>query len=270
MTIRFLFCLLILCVLVLPFVARTRVYAQRPGKTDSLSRDRLKKLPAPAVESESKITSVAAESQSSTNGSTAQATSSTNRLSARQKFKYGLRQAFFTPGAYLGPAFGAYLTERAEVKAPGKTSGDKFADGLSRFAISFATNSTAQMLGYGVYPVIFKQDPRYKPSQRHGFGARALYAAGRTVLRQGDNDNTQINFSGLAGNLTSAGLANIYERDRVSARDARGRVLSLNRHVGVGPTLISFGISEALEAVSHIALDEFNVPGKVRKLFGKH
>jgi hypothetical protein len=254
--------------LVLLFVAATQVAAQDFGRTNASSVDQARKAVL-AQPSGSEFDTAVAVVEPQSNGAAAKPKPS-SPMSAGQKLHYGLRQAFFTPTAYLGPAFGAYLTERAEVKAPGKTGGDKFADGLSRFAISFATNSNAQLLGYGVYPIIFKQDPRYKPSGKQGFLKRASYALGRTVLRQGDNGETQVNYSGLMGNLTSVVVANIYERDRVSKRDARGRPIAFDRHIGVGPTLISFGISEALEAASHIAFDEFNVTGRLRKLFGKH
>ena len=190
-------------------------------------------------------------------------------LSARQKLIFGARRAFLNPSAYAGPVFDAYFTERREVKAPGKTGGDKFADGLSRYARSFATNTTAAMFGSGFYPALFKQDPRYHPSEKHGFMPRALYAASRTVLTLGDNGKTQINFSGLGGNLTSAGLANIYERDLVKARDAHGRPISFRRRVGVGLTFKNFGISTAIDAATNIAFHEFDVVGKLIKLI-KH
>src|SRR5947209_3525031 len=67
-------------------------------------------------------------------------------LAAKQKFRFGLKQAFITPGAYIGPAVGAFFLERYEVKRPGKTAGDKFADGASRFARGFATRSTSELL----------------------------------------------------------------------------------------------------------------------------
>ena len=197
------------------------------------------------------------------------ATQPTIPLSAKQKLAYGARRAFLDPLAYLSPAVDAYFVERSEVKAPGKTAEDKFADGLSRYARSFATGSTAALLGSGVYPALFKQDPRYHPSGKHGFMPRALYAASRTLLTQGDNGTTQINYSSLAGNLTSAGLANFYERDVVRARDAHGRPLSFRRRVGVGPTFESFGISTALNAAANIAFREFDVVGKLRKIFRK-
>jgi hypothetical protein len=178
-----------------------------------------------------------------------------------------MRQAFANPGSYVGPAIGAYFTERSEVKAPGKTASDNFADGLSRYARSFATNSTAELLGSGVYPVLFKQDPRYQKSLKHGFVARALYAASRTVVTLGDDGSQQVNYSRLFGNLSSAALANIYERDRVRRRDALGRPVLFERRVGVGTTFESFGISTGVDAATNIAFKEFDVFGKLRKLF---
>jgi hypothetical protein len=190
-------------------------------------------------------------------------------LSARQKLAFGAGKAFLSPTAYLGPIFDAYFTERREVKAPGKTGGDKFADGLSRYARSFTTNTIAALFGSGFYPALFKQDPRYHPSEKHGFMPRAIYAASRTVLTLGDNGKTQINFSGLGGNLTSAGLANIYERDLVKARDLHGRPVSFRRRVGVGPTFKNFGISTAIDAATNIVFKEFDLVGKLLKLL-KH
>ena len=186
-------------------------------------------------------------------------------MTARQKLRYGLYETFLTPGAYVAPAVNAYFTERGDVKAPGKTAEDKFADGLARFGRAFATRASAELLGAGVYPALFKQNPIYQPSGRKGFMPRMVYAASRTLLTAGDNGKTQPNFSRLLGNLTSASLANIYERDTVERRDARGRVSKYNRRVGVGPTLESFGISTALDAVSYVVFDEFNVVGRLKK-----
>lgn len=193
-------------------------------------------------------------------------------LTVREKVKHGLRRAFLDPGSYIGPAFGAYFTQRGELEVPAKTRGDEFADGLSRYARDFTTQSTAQVFGAGIYPALFKQDPRYTPSPKRGFASRVLYAASRTVLTQSDAGETQINYSRLAGNLTSAGLANIYERSTPASRDQFGRVLTINDRVGVGRTFINFGQVTAIDAAGYIVFDELDLPGKlgrrVRKLFG--
>ena len=51
-----------------------------------------------------------------------------------------------------------------------------------RLAIDFGTYSTSVMFGTGIYPVVFKQDPRYRPASKKGFGARTLYAASRVFV----------------------------------------------------------------------------------------
>lgn len=84
-------------------------------------------------------------------------------LSAGQKFKYGLRQAFYTPGAYIAPAFGAAIRRTQELDVPSKTNQDKFADYLSDYARDFGTSSTTELFSSGIYPALFKQNPIYTP-----------------------------------------------------------------------------------------------------------
>jgi hypothetical protein len=190
-------------------------------------------------------------------------------LTSRQKFARAGRKGFLTAGAYLSPAVNAFFIERNDVKAPGKTAEDKFADGLSYYARTFATRSTSTVLGDGLFPVLFKQDPRYYPSGKRGYLSRTLYAASRTVITRGDNGKAQVNYSKLAGTLTSQALANIYERDTVKSRDANGRVLSYHRRVGVRPTLVHFGVSTAMSAATNVILREFDLPGKLLEVLGK-
>jgi hypothetical protein len=195
-------------------------------------------------------------------------------LTPSAKLSLGLRQAFLNPGGYAGPAFAAFITERRNVKAPGKTGGDNFADGLSFYARYFAERASAQFLGVGLYPAIFKQDPRYYPSPKRTTGARLLYAISRVMLTRGDNGRTQFNFSGVAGNLTSAGLANFYERNTVASRDRFGHPLTYHYHIGVGPTFSNFAQTTAFDALGYAAFDEFDLLGKagrkIRRLFGGH
>ena len=190
-------------------------------------------------------------------------------MSAGQKFKFGLRGAFFTPGAYVGPAIDAYFVERREVKAPYKTAGDKFADGMSRYARGFATRSSSELFGWGIYPILFKQDPRYYKSRRHSFGYRVFYAATRTFVTRGDDGRQQVNFSEILGDFTSASLANVYERNVVRRRDAFGRPTLYERRVGVNPTLETFGISLGFDSASYVLFDEFDVVGKLWKIIHK-
>ena len=187
-------------------------------------------------------------------------------MTSREKLHYGLYEAFLTPGAYVGPAVNAYFVERRDVKALGKTGEDKFADGLSRFGRAFTTRATAELLGAGVFPALFKQNPIYEKSGKQGFMPRMAYAASRALVTSGDNGKAQPNFSRLLGNLTSASMANLYERDTVKRRDRFGRVLEYNRRVGVRPTLESFAISTGFEALTHVLFDEFNIVKKILKV----
>jgi hypothetical protein len=190
-------------------------------------------------------------------------------LSAQQKLAYGARKAFLDPFAYLGPAINAFFIERRDVKAPAKTFEDKFADGLTHYARTFTTSSATTLLSSGVYPVLFKQDPRYHLSGKHGFMARALYAASRTVVTRGDNGKLQPNYSRWAGTLTSVALANTYERDLVKVRNLRGQAVDFRRRVGTDPTFKNFGVSMAANAASNIVFHEFDVVGKLIKILRK-
>lgn len=194
-------------------------------------------------------------------------------LTSQQKISFGLRLAFLTPGAYIGPALGAYLTESRTSQAPGKTGGDEFADGASYYARNFATQAVANSLGSGVYPIIFRQDPRYYRSPKHGTAARVLYAASRIFVTRGDDGRTEINYSRLAGNFTSVALANLYERNTPASRDRFGRVLTYHKRVGVAATASGFAQSEALDALGYVVFNELDLDGKawraVGKLFGK-
>ena len=97
---------------------------------------------------------------------------------------------------------------------------------------------------------------------------RAAYALSRAFVTTGDNGKTQPNFSRILGNLTSASMANLYERDSVRHRDRFGTVSEFNRRVGVGPTLRTFGVSTAVGALSHVLFDEFDVVLDEHRLAG--
>jgi hypothetical protein len=181
-------------------------------------------------------------------GATVQASPSPTpaTLTANEKMEAAARSAFLNPLNYAMTGAGAAYTEVRERDQPHKDNGDRFADGLSRFAINFATGSTSTMLGSGVYPVLFKQDPRYHPSGKKGFGPRTAYAVSRVFVTRGDDGSTQPNYSRLAGNFSASALANIWERDTPGS----------NR-TGARPTLRRFGTSIGSNMVSNIILKEF-------------
>ncbi len=175
-------------------------------------------------------------------------------LTSEQKMKRSLRAAFLRPEDYIYATVTATITERRERAQPQKTGGDRFADGLSRFARDFATLSVDEALGSGVYPSIFKQDPRYSPSIKHGFFPRAFHAASREFVTYSDAGKTQPNYSRLLGSLSASAIANIYERDTPG-----------HRRIGVSPTFQRFGTFVGFEILSNIVFKEFG--HDIKKIF---
>jgi hypothetical protein len=185
---------------------------------------------------------------------TPQATPEPTPLTAGQKIEGAARDAFLNPATYASTAIGAAITEARERSQPQKDTNDRIADGFSRFAISFATGTTSTMLSSGVYPALFKQDPRYFPSNKKGFGPRAAYAMSRVFVTRGDNGRDQPNVSRLGGKFSAAALANIWERN------TPGHI-----RIGARPTFRRFGYSVGYGMLSNIIFKEF-WPDIIRKI----
>lgn len=182
-------------------------------------------------------------------------------LTSKQKIRYGLKQAFYTPGSYIGPAFGAGFRQFDVLDVPAKTQGDKVVDYLSDYAKVFGTASTTELFGAGIYPALFKQNPKYTKLKdisggSASRGARLFYALGNAVVTTGDNGNRQVNISRLGGNLTGAALSNIWERDTPKKRDRFGVVTDTNRRRGAGATFKQFGFAVGFDALANV-LEEF-------------
>jgi len=143
-------------------------------------------------------------------------------LTGGQKIRRSLRGAFLNPASYAITAFNAGIRQMGEDRLPHKDTGDELADWGSTAARVFATRTTYGFFGNGVYPALFKQDPRYERSPHKGVGRRAAHAVSRVFVTRGDNGNLQPNFSRFAGAATSSSLANVWERstpghDRIGA-----------------------------------------------------
>lgn len=159
-----------------------------------------------------------------------------------KKLKYGLTQAFLTWGGYVTTALSAAVTEAREKDQPGKTTGDRAADGLSRYAIDFGTRTTKVFFADAIYPIIFKQSPCYKRSRRPDVPSRLLYAVIRVFVTETDNGALTVNASRIAGDLTAAALANAYEKNTPGFT-----------RIGVTPTFTRFGRMLGTDALSLVA-----------------
>ena len=124
---------------------------------------------------------------------------------------------------------------------PHKDGGDEVADWGSRAARNFATRSTTAVFTNGVYPALFKQDPRYDPSHHKGFGRRALHAVSRVFVTRDDEGHLEPNYSRFAGVMTASALSNLWEHS-TPGRD----------RIGTDATLRRFALSFATGSLNNI------------------
>jgi hypothetical protein len=79
-----------------------------------------------------------------------------------------------------------------------------------RYGANFADQFDGTMIGNGIFPAIFRQDPRYFRLGEGSKKRRFYYAALSTVRCKGDNGKWQVNYSNVLGNFASGGISNLY------------------------------------------------------------
>jgi hypothetical protein len=167
-------------------------------------------------------------------------------LTGGEKVGRAFRGAFLSPVPYAVSAFNAGITQLGEDRLPHKDNGDEVADWGSRTARVFATRTTSTIFMRGVYPVLFKQDPRYEPSRSKKFGPRVAHALGRVFVTRDDDGNLEPNYSRFAGAMTASALANVWERSTPG-----------HDRIGADATLVRFGRSFVSAAIGNIVIREF-------------
>lgn len=127
-------------------------------------------------------------------------------LSAGQKFQLAWKSSidpfnFAIAGVQAGveQAEGTYAGYGPGAQGYAKRYGAAFADGF---------NST--MIGGGVLPVLFHQDPRYYYRGHGSVASRALYAISTVAICKGDNGRWEPNYSFVLGNLAAGAISNLY------------------------------------------------------------
>ena len=167
-------------------------------------------------------------------------------LEAGEKVSRSLRAAFLRPTPYLMSAFSAGITQLNEDRQPQKDNADEVADWGSRAARSFATRTTSTVFSSGVYPALFKQDPRYERSRSKKFGPRVAHALGRVFVTRDDDGNLEPNYSRFAGSFTASALANVWERSTPG-----------HDRIGADATFKRFGRSFISASIGNVLLKEF-------------
>lgn len=167
-------------------------------------------------------------------------------LTAGEKVKCAFRGALLSPVPYAMSAFTAGITQLNEDRLPHKDNGDEVADWGSRTARVFATRTTSTVFIRGVYPALFKQDPRYERSRSKKFGPRFAHALGRVFVTRDDDGNLEPNYSRFAGAMTASALANVWERSTPG-----------HDRIGADATMVRFGRSFISAAIGNVVLKEF-------------
>lgn len=163
---------------------------------------------------------------------------STAPMTSEEKFKLWAKR-FISVGSYASAAFSGLYNEALDNDEGKKdTVENYFADAATRAARSFAFGTTSGFFEKFAYASLFRQDPRYHRSDKRGMGGKIGYAVSRVFITQGDRCGCdQFNISFLAGGLTAAGIANVWEREERQT---------------VGKTLSRWGTHTMIKALSNI------------------
>ena len=157
-------------------------------------------------------------------------------MQAKQKFQLSFR-SIIDPVAFLSVA-GLAGAEQYQNVFPAYGGG---IEGYGkRYGAAFATHVTGTLLGRAVYPSIFHQDPRYFYKGKGSVGSRAWYAISAAVIARGDDGRWKPNYSRVLGNLSAAGISNLY----YPASERGGSLILLNGLAGIGADAVGNLIRE--------------------------
>jgi hypothetical protein len=127
-------------------------------------------------------------------------------LDAKQKFDLGWH-VVLDPTHFIFSAIAAGI-EQADDTFPGY--GQDAAGFGQRYGAALATSTTSALLRGSVFPVLFRQDPRYFYKGTGSNWARAKYALSTAVICKGDNGKWQTNYSGILAGFASGAISNLY------------------------------------------------------------
>ena len=127
-------------------------------------------------------------------------------LTPKQKYTFALRETF-DPVRFVGTAIGAGI-QQANDNFPGYGYG---AAGYGkRYAALYGDGLFSDILSHAVFPVLFKQDPRYFYQGSGTVKSRFIHAVSFAIVIRSDSGRTVPNYSYLFGDLGAGALSNIY------------------------------------------------------------
>lgn len=152
-------------------------------------------------------------------------------LGAKQKMKLSLR-SIIDPVSFLTTAG---ITGVQQYRNTHPEYGGGIEGYGKRYGANLANHTTGILLGRGVFPCLFHQDPRYFYKGNGSIQSRMFYAISAAVVARGDDGRWEPNYSHVLGSLSVAGIANLYYP--ASERGA-SRVL-FNGLAGTGTSAVS-------------------------------
>jgi hypothetical protein len=79
-----------------------------------------------------------------------------------------------------------------------------------RYGADFADEAISEIFSGGVYPSLFRQDPRYFRREHGGIWKRSFYAMSRVVWTRDDIGELEFNGSSVLGDYSAAAISNLY------------------------------------------------------------
>ena len=127
-------------------------------------------------------------------------------LSVGQKFGQ-VGKNFFNPFVFIGTGIQSGIDQAFDIH-------QGYGQGASgygkRYGANIADTATAQFFGIGVYPSIFRTDPRYYRAGSGGFFSRGWYAATRVFVTRTDSGRRVFNAPEILGTATASGISRSY------------------------------------------------------------
>jgi hypothetical protein len=144
-------------------------------------------------------------------------------LTRHEKFDHWIHRAY-SPYTFGGAVFDATW---AQMWGDWAQYGGGMQGWGKRYGATLADTETRTFFGQFLFPVMFKQDPRYFSSQKKGLVPRAWYAGTRVLITRRDGDGNTVNTSEFAAVMATAAVQNAYY-----PRRDKGFTETMNRFVG--------------------------------------
>jgi hypothetical protein len=169
-------------------------------------------------------------------------------ITAKQKFTIASKDSFDYPLVLLA----GFIAGWGQLTNENPSFGQGAAGYFRRLGTSYGDQAIGNMMAEGIFPSLFREDPRYFRRGHGSIGSRTYYAINRVFVTRTDSGGRHFNFSEVLGNATSVAISNSYYPD--------------NRTVG--NNVEKLGQQIAIDAASQV-LKEF-WPDIKRKIFQRH